>query len=153
MFSLRGGSRVWSLILILCFAGSFVLSSAALAGDNDVSRFAGDNDVSRFAGDNDVSRFAGDNDVSRFAGDNDVSRFSPLSFGSVTAELINIASTEVITRAACAVLGYKAFSSIFDARQNTVKAVNIEPVNKPEFSKNVLTAKMSGCNLLLDIGL
>jgi len=106
--------------------GSFVLSSVALATDNDLSRFATDNDLSRFA---------------------------PLSFGNITTQLLDFASTEVITRAACAVLGYKVFSSIFDAEQSTGKTIVMEPINKPELSKKILTCKLAGCNPLLDIGL
>jgi len=140
----RGGSRVWSLVLILCIAGSFVLSSTSFADDSGIDRFADDSGI---------DRFADDSGIDRFADDSGIDRFSPLSFGSITTELINLASTELITRAACAVLGYKVFSSAFNVDQNTVKVVNIEPVNKSEFSKKVLTSKLAGCNLLLDLGL
>ena len=135
MFSLRGGSRVWSLALILCVVGSFVLSSTAFGGDSGIDRFAGDSGIDRFAGDSGIDRFA------------------PLSFGNITTQLLDLATTEVITRVACAVLGYKALSSIFEAEQTTIKAVSIEPVNKSELSKKVLTSKLAGCNPLLDIGL
>ena len=125
MFSLRGGSRVWSLALILCI-GFMVVSSSA---------------------------FATDSDRSRFATDSDRSRFSPLSFGNITTQLLDLASTEVIARAACAVFGYRLFSSVFDVEQNTEKTMVMEPVNRTELSKKVLTCKLAGCNPLLDIGL